>query len=218
MKSSGEKFDKEYFEKFYSGYSRRNPSRKLEFYRKLVDACISNGSDGRILDLGCGFGVFLSYINKTWRCFGSDISGFAIGGAHQRHPEGRFFVADAGALPCRNVFDVIVAFDILEHVDDLEAAAQSIKSALAGRGYFIFVVPVYDGPTGPFVKLLDRDKTHVHRNSRASWLEWAQKHFKVIDRLGIYRCMLPGGAYIHVASGKMRNISPAIAVIVQKNY
>ena len=140
---------------------------------------------------------------------------FAIRQAASRCPEARFFAADVAALPCKQSFDVIVAFDILEHVRDMDSAAIAIKSRLCAMGCFIFVVPVYDGPTGPLIKLLDHDATHIHRMPRTWWLQWAARHFTLCQWWGMYRYLLPGNIYVHLPTKTFRNFTPAIAVAVK---
>ncbi len=208
-------FGKHYYVDNYRDYVRQNPPHKLAFYKKLVERAARAGRPNRILDMGCAFGSFLSHLDQSWQCFGTDISEFALVEAHARLPHARFFAADAVALPCKEVFDIIVAFDILEHIPDLESAASNINSRLAPGGCFIFVVPAYDGPTGPLITLLDRDTTHVHKMPRTFWLEWAATYFDVFDWQGIYRCLIPWGWYIHVPTKMFRSCTPAIAVVAK---
>jgi hypothetical protein len=91
-----------------------------------------------------------------------------------------------------------------------------VAGALAVGGIFLFVVPVYDGPLGPVVRLLDKDPTHVHQKSRAFWLGWASRRFTVLDWWGLTRYLLPGGLYVNWPSRLARRVSPAIAVVARK--
>ena len=74
------------------------------------------------------------------------------------------------------------------------------------------MVPVYDGLSGPIVRLLDRDPTHVHKQSRHDWLAWAGRHFNVLEWEGVIRYLLPGGHYLNVPSRALRAHTPAILV------
>ena len=67
-------------------------------------------------------------------------------------------------IPFRGPFHAIVAFDVIEHVPDLDAIAKFVHSELDAHGVFVFVVPVYDGPLGGLVRRLDKDPTHMQKN------------------------------------------------------
>ena len=209
------KFERDYFEKTYRNYSRQNPRRKLRFYRKIVERVAPRDRTPRILDIGCAFGAFLSELNPEWKRFGMDVSGFAIDRAAQAQPGATFARADITDIPFPGPFDIITALDVIEHVPSLEQAASSIKAKLSPEGLFMFVVPVYDGPTGPLVHLLDRDETHLHKQSRNFWLRWAEERFVLVEWCGLLRYLLPGGYYVHVTTRALRRFTPAIAVVAR---
>jgi SAM-dependent methyltransferase len=208
-------FEREYFEANYRNYERQNPPWKLRFYRGLAERVAPPGRTPRVLDIGCAFGAFLSTLDPRWERFGADLSQFAIDRAASMVPGVTFVRADFDAIPFPGPFDIITSFDVIEHVPSLDRAASTIRSKLAPAGHLIFVVPVYDGPTGPIVTLLDKDETHLHKTSRAAWLGWAGRHFTVIDWWGIYRYLLPGGLYLHLPTRILRRFTPAIAVVAR---
>lgn len=211
-------FQKEYFNAFYRDYARQNPRRKLDFYKRLVEQAQRSiaRSRPRLLDIGCAHGFFLSCIDATWQRYGTDISQYAINQARQRVPDAHLMVSNATMLPFKEPFDIIVAFDILEHLPGLEMFSASILSRLAPGGYFIFAVPVYDGLTGPLIRLLDRDTTHVHKKSRSFWLSWASTYFDLCQWQGLFRCLFPLGGYMHIPTKILRHMTPAIAVVAKK--
>ncbi len=209
------RFERDYFEKTYRNYSRQNPQRKLRFYRGLVERVAPRDHTPRILDVGCAFGAFLSGLNPEWERFGIDVSEFAIDRAAQSLAGASFARAGIESIPFKGPFDIITAFDVIEHVPSLEQVASSIKAKLSPDGCFIFVVPVYDGPTGPIVHLLDRDETHLHKRSRRFWLRWAEERFVPLEWLGLCRYLLPGGYYLHLTTRALRWFTPAIAVVAR---
>jgi len=216
MTAGGEpKFERDYFEKTYRNYSRQNPRRKLRFYRGLVEEVAPKDRTPRVLDIGCAFGAFLSELNPRWARYGIDVSEFATDRAAQALPGATFARADITKIPFEGPFDVITAFDVIEHVPSLEEAASSIKAKLAPDGCFLFVVPVYDGPTGPIVHLLDRDETHLHKRSRGFWLRWAEERFVPLEWRGLCRYLLPGGYYVHLTTRALRRFTPAIAIVAR---
>lgn len=208
-------FEREYYETVYRDYSRQNPPRKLRFYRRLVERAAPAGRASRILDIGCAFGAFLSALDPAWRRFGTDVSQFATERAAAAVPDATFARADIDEIPFPGPFDVVTAFDVIEHIPSLEAVASAVRSRLAPEGHFVFVVPVYDGVTGPIIRLLDKDETHVHKESRDFWLRWARENFTVLDWCGIYRYLIPGLGYAHFPTRLWRRFTPAIAVVAE---
>ena len=112
---------------------------------------------------------------------------------------------------------VVTAFDTIEHVPDLTAVAAAVRQQLPPKGLFLFVVPVYDGLSGPAIKLLDKDPTHVHKWPRQKWLDWiGGEGFDVREWTGILRYLLPGGYYLHAPTGTFRGHTPAILVAARR--
>lgn len=211
-------FDRSYYERNYRSYELQNPPRKLAFYRALVERAAAGKARPRILEIGCAFGHFLATLDPRWRRCGMDASRYAVGRARRRAPEAAFAVADAGGeIPFAGGFDVIVAFDVLEHLADLARVREALLPRLAPGGRLVFVVPVYDGPTGPLVRLLDRDPTHVHKRSRAFWLDWAGRDLRIVEWWGVYRYLLPGGRYLHRPTRALRGVAPAVAVVAARD-
>ncbi len=209
------KFDRSYFETQYANYERQNPPRKMAFYRRLAEAAATNCEDPRILDIGCAFGFFLSSLGPRWERFGIDASDFAITRARERAPGIKFAVTTSSDLVFSGPFDVIAAFDVLEHIPALDEILGRIAAALRPHAGFIFVVPVYDGLTGPAIRLLDRDPTHVHKEAREFWLERVGAYFRIVDWWGICRYLLPGGFYCHLVTRSFRRYTPAIACLAR---
>lgn len=194
-------FEREYFDMAYGDYDAQNPPRKLRFYRGLAARAASGVERPRILELGCAFGSFLASLGPTWSRVGADVSRYAIEEARRRVPNVTFAVCPPGELPIEGTFDVVAAFDVLEHIPEVDAAGDALVRRVAPRGALVFVVPVYDGPTGPLIRWLDTDETHVHKQPRRFWLDWARRRgflVTVEDWWGIYRYLLPGGLYVHL--------------------
>lgn len=211
------RFDERYFARTYRDYERQNPRRKLEFYRRVVERVACPDAPRRIHDVGCALGRFLAVLGDDWERCGSDVSAYALSAAARVCTDAVLAQADAGAAnPFQRPFGVVTAFDVIEHVDDLQAVGRSVAEQLAPAGRFIFVVPVYDGLCGPIVHLLDRDPTHVHKQSRRAWLAWAEEWFDVLEWQGVFRWLVPGGPYLHLPTRRLRRHAPAILVVCRK--
>jgi SAM-dependent methyltransferase len=211
-------FEREYYATYYRDYERQNPPRKMRHYRLAVERHMPAVEDPRVLDFGCAFGTFLACLDPRWHPYGMDVSEYAIGAARRCLPRARLEVVRDGKVPFAEVFHAITAWDVLEHIAQLDDAAQQVSQHLAEHGAFLFVVPVYDGPLGPLVQALDADTTHVHRVSRRFWLDWANRHFDVQEWWGVFRFLFPWGYYLHWPTRALRRIAPAIAVVARRKH
>jgi SAM-dependent methyltransferase len=96
----------------------------------------------RILDVGCGTGATTAALLR----FG-DVSGFDMGLAGLRHAQARGLPVARGSaenLPAGDAsFDVVVALDVLEHLDDDRRALAEILRVLRPGGILLATVPAY---------------------------------------------------------------------------
>ena len=206
-------FDEAYYAANYGNYRQQNPASKLQWYLSLVEPHLATVDPPQVLDIGCAFASFLSICPPHWDRFGVDMSFFGVQAAAKRLEENRVITGSAEAIGLDHPFDLITAFDTLEHVPDLDKVKGELQRLLRPQGYFLFVVPVFDGPTGPIISLLDKDPTHVHKMARQFWLTWAGDDFDLLDWWGMYRYLLPGGVYLHWPTHALRKYTPAIAVV-----
>jgi 2-polyprenyl-3-methyl-5-hydroxy-6-metoxy-1,4-benzoquinol methylase len=160
-----EKFGRDYFygnkESNYYNYDTIDAS--LAFKSGISFIKDNNFSGGRILDVGCAFGIFLEEVDPFFdKIYGCDISKFAIEKAKEKLPEADFKVVDVEkSLPYEDdFFDCITAFDVLEHTKNLEKSFENIVSKLKDGGYLIMSMPINCWPRKIF-GFLDKDKTHI---------------------------------------------------------
>ena len=206
----------DYFQSQYRDYERQNPPRKLDHYLTVIGDHWE-GEHADLLDVGCGLGSFLEQArlrHPIWELNGTDIDRTGVETTLARVPEAEVvnISADQQSHPDQ-CFDIVTAWDVLEHVEALNDAGDSIAAMLRPGGIFVFVVPVYDGPLGPVVEYLDKDPTHLHKRGRDWWLDWAAERFDILDWHGIFRYLVPGGRYIHLSTQPLRRFSTAILVV-----
>lgn len=99
---------------------------------------------GTYMEVGCGTGFVLQMLHRTfpdWRIFATEAQPEGIQFARGRVPSGTFYQMDACAIPFREEFDVIGAFDVIEHIKDDVGAIGQIHQALKPNGFFIVSVP-----------------------------------------------------------------------------
>lgn len=74
-----------------------------------------------LLEVGCGTGFVLAHLRERrpeLRLVGSDLYGEGLEFARERLPGVELVQLDARDLPFRDEFDVVGAFDVIEHVDE----------------------------------------------------------------------------------------------------
>lgn len=212
-------FEAPYFRRVYRDYPAQNPDRKLAFYRRIIEEWAPPVRPLELLDLGCGPGRFLAFLDRGGgvRPYGTDVSEWALEQARAALPRADLRRASAADRPYPPAsFDVVTAMDVIEHVPDLRAVGDAVAAMLRPGGLFVFVVPVYDGLSGPVIKILDRDPTHVHKWGRGAWLSWAAERFRVLDWWGLVRYLFPGRLYLHLPTRRLRRHSPAILVACRR--
>jgi SAM-dependent methyltransferase len=97
-----------------------------------------------ILEVGCGTGYVLSGIAEAFpqaSLSGSEIFTAGLGFAAGRLPSVCFMQMDARIIPFYEEFDVIGAFDVLEHIEEDELVLSQVHDALKLGGYMIVTVP-----------------------------------------------------------------------------
>lgn len=93
-------------------------------------------------EIGCGTGYVLFGIQREFpnlRLYGSDIFSNGLSYAEQRLSDVSLFQMDARNIPFENEFDVIGAFDVIEHIEEDEIALSSIFRAVKSGGVIITV-------------------------------------------------------------------------------
>ena len=93
-----------------------------------------------LFEIGCGTGYVLSGIQREFpklRLYGSDIFNKGLSFAKQRLSDVSLFQMDARKIPFEKEFDVIGAFDVLEHIDeDGIVLQQMFQATKSGGGYY----------------------------------------------------------------------------------
>jgi len=97
------------------------------------------------LEIGCGNGSVLRALvqSRRWkRIVGSDLHPTGLAHARARLPlEVEFVQMDATAIPAINAFDLIGAFDVIEHIADDEVVLRRLRQATVEGGGVIIAVP-----------------------------------------------------------------------------
>lgn len=113
--------------------------------RLIVWALREHGGTFRsFLEVGCGTGYVLSGVAEAFpraRLVGSERFAEGLRIAAARQPGVAFARCDATRIPFVDEFDVVGAFDVLEHVERDDVALAQMRDALTARGLLLLTVP-----------------------------------------------------------------------------
>lgn len=143
MAASAEGFKAEYFEQL-AGLEAGN------FWFRTRNALVTWAlakyfpSMGSFLEIGCGTGFVLSGVAQAFpdaRLVASEVYSAGLYFAAQRVPQATFVQMDARAIPYEDEFDVVGAFDVVEHIAEDEAVLANMRRAVRPGGGVILSVP-----------------------------------------------------------------------------
>jgi ubiquinone/menaquinone biosynthesis C-methylase UbiE len=174
----------------------------------------------RVLDLGCGLGYGAEMIAPHTREIVSldrDRDTILHARTNRTHGLGPFVLGDAFRLPFRSAaFDVVIAFELIEHVVEQEALAAEIRRVLTPEGLLLMSSPdtlVYSG------KLGERNPFHPKEMTTEGLRTLVQPHF---ERVLVYKqrvvtgsVMVPDGARksaCELVMARLENDPPALVL------
>jgi SAM-dependent methyltransferase len=108
----------------------------------LLRRAVTPRSTNRVLDVGCGAGGTSVALGEFGSVLGVDAHSAATArerGLHVASMDARRLALRAGS------FDVAVALDVMEHLDDDAAAARELRRILRDDGLLLVSVPAYQG-------------------------------------------------------------------------
>jgi SAM-dependent methyltransferase len=118
-----------------------------------------------LLEVGCGTGFVLRGVRDAFprmRLVGGELFEAGLAVAAQRVPDAKLLKLDARDLPFKEEFDVVGAFDVLEHIDDDKRALASMYRALRPGGGLLVTVPQHPR----LWSAVDEYSRHVRRYQR----------------------------------------------------
>ena len=181
-KGYGESLPPEYFDEQYHSGTLDFLGSVDEFANHMVTAGYLRhftghlGSEGSILDIGCGEGIFAELATKMTpaRYTGVDISDEAVRRAALKGiTDANFIAGDAMALETDERFDVIMSAGAIHHFADAVALLDHLSKFLKPGGVFIISLWRY-GYNGMIWQRLEKafklvDSTVVRNHKGQEW-------------------------------------------------
>ena len=160
---------KKYFGQYF--WARR-------YYAQLIK---KHKKSGRVLEIGCGLGDLLHFLEENFETYGIDISDYAIKKAKKKAKNSILKVMKAKDIDAfrKNFFDVIVSCHLLEHLQNPDLVIAKMNQILKKDGIVLIAVP----NTSSWMKTVKktnwvglRDKTHVSLFPPEKWLALLKKN------------------------------------------
>jgi len=173
-----------YDESYYDGsLLSRNPFLKIDIRNKL-ELISSFKRSGSLLEIGCGDGKLLTSLKGRYDVAGTDLSEYAIRKAAGSIDKNKLKVSDIEREAIRGKYDIIVAFDVLEHLRSPKAAIAKIRKSLKQGGILIFSVPNNYGIFGNIMTRIFNylDSTHVSTLKREEWIQLVKDSNMTIEK------------------------------------
>jgi 2-polyprenyl-3-methyl-5-hydroxy-6-metoxy-1,4-benzoquinol methylase len=174
----------------FDKYGSRNPVHRRLMRRFLADAAelVRRAAARRVLEVGCGSGELSAalFAAAPVEFHGVDLSPQQVEDARRMQPDRSFQVASAYELPFdRGAFDLVVACEVLEHLDHPEQALREIRRVCAG--HVLVSVPwepvwrLANLARGAYVRQLGNTPGHVQHFSRRRLRALVRSQFRLLE-------------------------------------
>jgi 2-polyprenyl-3-methyl-5-hydroxy-6-metoxy-1,4-benzoquinol methylase len=171
---------------------------------------------GRLLDIGCAYGLLVNTASEHFEGYGIDVSKFALAKSRE-FCKSDVSMSSAEKLPFRDEsFDVVTLMDTLEHVPLMSRCLQDVTRVLRGNGILMLQLPnplLWTRVCGRFGLA---DKTHENDLLMDEWKTILDHHgLRVKKSFGLisysYRT-----AKFFIKSTKMISFFPEWWIIAEK--
>lgn len=125
-------------------YEKNNSSSISDWHLKQLISSSKLSNIGKILDIGCGKGNFLKEFKiffDKWELFGIESSKNSFKIAKQNLKNSKFFQGFYVQNIFQTKFDLVVAFNVLEHIENPKQFLDDIYSDLNDEAIVCFDVP-----------------------------------------------------------------------------
>jgi SAM-dependent methyltransferase len=143
-------------------------------YQSIAHAIVEIFRPKRVLELGCGNGITLKYLQEFGvEGDGVEISDYII----QKKLISRIHKASLHQLPFPdNTFDVVFSCRVLEHIPDKIFKQSLIEISRVCQGYQFHMLPIlgrypYIGDKQSVLQVMHQDKTHHQIHDYDWWIE-----------------------------------------------
>jgi SAM-dependent methyltransferase len=121
----------------YADYLGSEPVLRREFRRVLAELRKCGSMGGKLLELGCAYGFFLSEACDYYECLGVEVAPSAVAFARSRGLEVVEGSLREGILAERGPFDVVAMLDCIEHLHAPDETVAMLARGLRPGGHIV---------------------------------------------------------------------------------
>jgi 2-polyprenyl-3-methyl-5-hydroxy-6-metoxy-1,4-benzoquinol methylase len=177
------KYDKTYFT---NPLYVTKPFSKREY--KRIELIKMYKQSGSLLEIGSAEGYLLKLLSKDFSVHGIEISKYAVEKSKKILNPENITLGNIENVPLKDSnYDIVVAFNILEHIQDPEDTLLKIFRALKRGGLLIGSVPNNQKLLGEFFTDVSNflDKTHISTLQIVEWRKlFKDSGFLCVDEMG----------------------------------
>lgn len=131
---------------YYDKYPRNDylSPVTVKRYNELLDQFEKYRKTGKMLDVGCGIGLFLIEAKKRgWEVYGTEFTDRAIEICREKGIQMEQGKLDP-AWYTENSFDVVTSWEVMEHINNPLEEVSNIRQILRPGGLFFFTTPNFN--------------------------------------------------------------------------
>lgn len=174
-------------------------SRRFDVLRRIANGIVREARE--IAEVGCGHGLLQRQVEDQ---FGKAVTGFDLNEYGLKHNVSRISRVCCYDIHQRNQelrgkFDVILLFDVLEHISDEDSFMDALLFHLAPQGRVIMNVPAgrwafskYDTAVGHVRRYAVKDLRAVAQRNNLEIEEWTWWGFPLIPTVAVRKLVLMG--------------------------
>jgi SAM-dependent methyltransferase len=174
---------------------------RREVLAALIRRVAAPPQDGRILEIGCGTGHNLAMLSEFGRVDALELDDEARAMAEVRlgRPVMSAPLPELAGVPERT-YDLVGAFDVIEHIEDDRAALASIARTLKPHGKLVMTVPAHQWMWSAH----DVVNHHKRRYSKGALRQLVEGSPLKLERIGYFNSLLFPVAVAERLSAKLR--------------
>jgi SAM-dependent methyltransferase len=158
-------FDQEYFKTYALPKFVKMKTANL---RGFIDYLNVPKKKGRALDIGSGYGYSSTIcVEYGYTVYSTDISLYALNQAKKISQAEDMIVCDAQNLPFTEAFDLVMCFEVLEHLKIPEKTLKNAFQAFNPGGLFVASTP--NPLTRSHWDAAHQDPTHISLKGAKEW-------------------------------------------------
>ena len=178
MKPKQISYEKDFFETLYKDrigdFAISDLNRNENWFYTwitLIKKTIPFEKGKRVLELGCAVGGASAILKDMgFEIYASDVSRYVIKNSKKLRPDINFLVIDVTKkIQLGGTFDYIIAFEVLEHLEEPNSAIKNINKKLKDGGWLVFSTP-------PPYKRFIETPTHVNVHGKQHWINLLEKN------------------------------------------